>query len=157
LKIKLLYVGKTDEKSLLNLIQKYEKRIKNFISFDLIQINDLKNTKNLPVEQQKEKEGELILQKLSPSDFVVLLDEKGQEYTSKKFAAFLQKKMNSGIKNLVFVIGGPYGFSSKVYQRANSQLALSQMTFSHQLIRLIFVEQLYRALSILHNHPYHHA
>ncbi len=157
MKIKLLYVGKTDEKSLLNLIQKYEKRIKNFISFDLIQINDLKNTKNLPVEQQKEKEGELILQKLSPSDFVVLLDEKGQEYTSKKFAAFLQKKMNSGIKNLVFVIGGPYGFSSKVYQRANSQLALSQMTFSHQLIRLIFVEQLYRALSILHNHPYHHA
>jgi len=157
LKIRLLYVGKTDEKPLLDLIQKYEKRIKNFISFDLIQINDLKNTKNLPVEQQKEKEGDLILQKLSPSDFVVLLDEKGQEYTSKKFAGFLQKKMNGGIKNLVFVIGGPYGFSSKVYQRANSQLALSQMTFSHQLIRLIFVEQLYRALSILHNHPYHHA
>ncbi len=134
----------------------YEKRVKNLIGFEKIIIPDLKNTKNLSEKQQKEKEGSLLLQKLVPSDFVVLLDETGREMTSRQFAGFLQKQMNTGLKNLVFVIGGPYGFSEEVYRRANMKIALSQMTFSHQLVRLIFLEQLYRGLAILNNHPYHH-
>ncbi len=134
----------------------YEKRIKNLSGYEKIIIPDLKNTKNISEKQQKEKEGSLLLQKLTSSDFVVLLDEKGKEMTSRQYADFLQKQMNAGLKNLVFVIGGPYGFSEKVYQRANTKIALSQMTFSHQLVRLIFLEQLYRGLAILNNHPYHH-
>ncbi len=156
MKIKLLYIGKTDEKSLRELIAKYTKRIDNFVSFELIEINDVKHTKNLTNRQQKDKEGKLVLERLQPSDYVVLLDEKGKGFTSRSFADFLQQKMNSGIKNLVFVIGGPYGFSQDLYQRATMQLALSTMTFSHQLVRVIFLEQLYRGLSILRNHPYHH-
>ena len=134
----------------------YEKRIKNLTGFEKIIIPDLKNTKNLSEKQQKEKEGSLLLQKIMPSDFVVLLDEKGKEMTSRQYAGFLQKQMNTGLKNLVFVIGGPYGFSEDVYRRANLKIALSKMTFSHQLVRLIFLEQLYRGLAILNNHPYHH-
>ncbi len=134
----------------------YEKRIMNFTGFDKITLPALKNTKNLSEKQQKEKEGSLILDKLTSSDYVVLLDERGKEMTSQQFAGFLQKQMNTGLKNLVFVIGGPYGFSERVYQRANFKIALSQMTFSHQLVRLIFLEQLYRGLAILNNHPYHH-
>jgi 23S rRNA (pseudouridine1915-N3)-methyltransferase len=153
----LLVVGKTDEQALSDLSRKYEKRIQSYIGFEFQIIQDVKNTKNLSVNEQKNKEGELILSKLSATDFVILLDEKGKEYTSVDFSQFLQKKMNSGLKNLVFVIGGPYGFSEKVYQRAQQKISLSQMTFSHQLIRLIFLEQLYRAFSIIHNHPYHHA
>ena len=128
----------------------------NFTGFDKINVQALKNTKNLSVKQHKEKEGSLILDKLTSSDYVVLLDERGKEMTSQQFAGFLQKQMNTGLKNLVFVIGGPYGFSERVYQRANFKIALSQMTFSHQLVRLIFLEQLYRGLAILNNHPYHH-
>jgi len=156
LKTKLLVIGKTDEKSIQTLIDKYTKRIQAFISFDIIVIPDIKNTKNLSESLQKQKEGDLILSKISKSDFVVLLDEKGQELTSQKFANFLQKKMNAGIKNLVFVVGGPYGFSDEVYKRANQKIALSQMTFSHQLVRVVFTEQLYRAFTIINNHPYHH-
>jgi 23S rRNA (pseudouridine1915-N3)-methyltransferase len=151
----LLVVGKTDEIPLSELINMFEKRIKSFVSFDLKILPGIKNTKNLSGKEQKSKEGQLILSKLNPSDRVILLDEKGKEMTSVEFAGFLQKNMNSGIKNLVFIIGGPYGFSQAVYQRAQQKISLSQMTFSHQLIRLIFLEQLYRAFTIIHHHPYH--
>ncbi len=157
MKIKLLVIGKTDETSIRELIHKYTKRIKGFTSFELEIIPDLKNHNNLSQQLQKEKEGNLLLQKISSSDYVVLLDEKGQEMTSVGFADFLQKKMNTGLKNLIFIIGGPYGFSKEIYQRANAKIALSKMTFSHQIVRPVFLEQLYRGLTILHNHPYHHA
>ncbi len=156
MKIKLLLIGKTDDSCIQKLMDNYEKRIQNLIGFEKILIPDLKNNKNLSQNQQKEKEGSLLLQKMTPSDFVVLLDEKGKELTSRQYALFLQKQMNTGLKNLFFVIGGPYGFSEEVYRRANVKIALSQMTFSHQLVRLIFLEQLYRGLAILNNHPYHH-
>ncbi len=156
MKIELISIGKTDEHCLKELISKYHKRLKNYIAFEEIILPDLKNTKKLSNNEQKHKEGQQILKVLSNSDFVILLDEKGKEFTSLDFSVFLQKKMNSGIKKLVFVIGGPYGFSDDVYKRANQKIALSKMTFSHQLIRLIFAEQLYRAFSILNNHPYHH-
>ena len=156
MKIKLIVIGKTDDKSLQNLMQLYEKRIKAFVGFDFQVLRDIKNVKNLSESQQKIKEGDLLLAKLAPSDFVILLDENGKEYTSKKFADFLQKQMNSGIKNLIFIIGGPYGFSEAVYKRANAKIALSQMTFSHQMVRLIFLEQLYRGYAIINHHPYHH-
>jgi 23S rRNA (pseudouridine1915-N3)-methyltransferase len=119
-------------------------------------ISDIKNSKNLSEDQQKEKEGELILQQISTSDELFLLDEQGIEVSSVEFARFLEKKMISGIKRLVFVIGGPYGFSQNVYSRANGKVSLSKMTFSHQMVRLIFLEQLYRAMTILKGEPYHH-
>jgi len=156
LKIKLLAIGKTDEKSLETLIQKYLVRIKGFTAFELQLIPDIKNTKNMSESQQKEQEGKRLLNNISPGDRLVLLDEKGREFSSEKFADFLQKQMNTGLKNLVFVIGGPYGFSEAVYKRSDYKIALSQMTFSHQMVRLIFMEQLYRGLAILNHHPYHH-
>ncbi|WP_117883348.1 23S rRNA (pseudouridine(1915)-N(3))-methyltransferase RlmH [Aureibaculum luteum] len=156
MKIKLLAIGKTDDKNLIALITMYQKRLKHYINFDLEIIPDIKKVKNLTENQQKEKEGELILQQLSPTDVLVLFDEKGQEFRSIQFSKFLQKKMNSGIKQLVLVIGGPYGFSDAVYQKAQGKIALSKMTFSHQMIRLFVVEQLYRAFTILKNEPYHH-
>jgi len=155
LKIKLLLNGKTNDKVLQELSDRYVKRIKGFTGLEVEVIPDLKNTKHLSPEQVKDKEAKLILDRLNASDFVVLLDEKGKEFTSEQFAAFLQKQMNSGIKNLLFVVGGAYGFSEAVYKRANYKLALSQMTFSHQLVRVIFLEQLYRGLAILNHHPYH--
>ncbi len=156
LKIKLLVIGKTDEKALETLIQKYLIRIKGFSAFELKLIPDIKNTKNMSENQQKEQEGKRLLNEILPGDKLVLLDEKGQEFSSEKFADFLQKQMNAGLKNLVFVIGGPYGFSEAVYKRSDYKIALSQMTFSHQMVRLIFMEQLYRGLAILNHHPYHH-
>ncbi len=116
----------------------------------------LKNVKNLSEEQQKQKEGELILNKLSPTDVLILLDENGKQLNSVDFSEYLQKHMNSGIKQLVFVIGGPYGFSEDVYKKSNGKISLSKMTFSHQMIRLFFIEQLYRGFTILRNEPYHH-
>ncbi|MBZ9651108.1 23S rRNA (pseudouridine(1915)-N(3))-methyltransferase RlmH [Psychroflexus montanilacus] len=154
--ITLVLVGKTDNRHLEALINDYKKRLSFFVKFETMLIPDLKKRKNMEIELQKEKEGELILSKISPSDFVVLLDETGLEYSSTKMASWLQKRMNTGLKNLVFVIGGPYGFSPKVYARGNQKLALSKMTFSHQMIRLFFTEQLYRAFTILKNLPYHH-
>lgn len=154
--IKLIAVGKTDNPSLQQLISTYEKRLSYYINFELQLLPDIKNNKSLSEEQQKVKEGELILSYVEPSHHLVLLDERGKEYTSIAFADELQKKMNTGIKQLTFVIGGPYGFSQAVYQRANSKLSLSKLTFSHQMIRLFFVEQLYRAFTILRNEPYHH-
>ena len=154
--IKLIAVGKTDNPALQQLISTYEKRLSYYINFELQLLPDIKNSKSLSEEQQKIKEGELILSYVEPSYHLILLDERGKEYTSIAFADELQKKMNTGIKQLTFVIGGPYGFSQEVYQRANSKLSLSKLTFSHQMIRLFFVEQLYRAFTILRNEPYHH-
>ncbi len=154
--IKLLAIGKTDNKNLQTLIDEYSKRLSFYIKFDLEIIADIKNVKNLSESQQKEKEGELILNKVTIQDELILLDEKGSSYSSIAFAAYLQKKMNSGIKTLVFVIGGPYGFSDDVYKKAKGKIALSQMTFSHQMVRLFVVEQMYRGFTILKNEPYHH-
>lgn len=154
--IKLLCIGKTDDRNLDELISIYTKRLKFYVNFEIEIIPDLKKTKNLSEDQQKEKEGELILSKLSPQDQLILLDEKGKDLTSEKFADYLQKKMNSGIKTLVFVIGDPYGFSPDVYAKAQGKISLSKMTFSHQMIRLFMTEQVYRAFTILKNEPYHH-
>jgi len=156
MKIKLLAIGKTDDKNLILLIQTYENRLKHYIKFDLEIIPDIKNTKNISEKEQKEKEGQLILKKIRSDDNLILLDEKGQEFRSVDFSKFMQKKMNSGIRQLVFVIGGPYGFSTEVYKKASGKISLSKMTFSHQMIRLFVVEQIYRAFTILKNEPYHH-
>ena len=154
--IKLLAIGKTDNKSLQALIDDYTKRLSFYIKFDIEIIPDIKNAKNLSENQQKEKEGEMILSKINTTDQLILLDENGKSFTSMGFSEELQKKMNSGIKTLVFVIGGPYGFSEEVYKKANGKISLSEMTFSHQMIRLFFIEQLYRGFTILKNEPYHH-
>jgi 23S rRNA (pseudouridine1915-N3)-methyltransferase len=154
--IKLLAIGKTDNKALQTLIDDYCKRLTFYIKFDLEIIPDSKNVKNLSENQQKEKEGELILAKLSSTDQLILLDENGTTYSSIGFSDYLQKKMNSGIKTLVFVIGGPYGFSEEVYKKAQGKISLSEMTFSHQMVRLFVIEQLYRGFTILKNEPYHH-
>ena len=156
MKIKLLTIGKTDDKNLQALIRTYENRLKHYIKFELEVIPDIKNTKNLSEKQQKEKEGDLILKKIVATDNLILLDEKGYEFRSVEFSRFLQKKMNGGIKQMVLVIGGPYGFSEKIYQKASGKISLSKMTFSHQMIRLFVVEQIYRAFTILKNEPYHH-
>ncbi|WP_460218502.1 23S rRNA (pseudouridine(1915)-N(3))-methyltransferase RlmH [Psychroserpens sp. MEBiC05023] len=154
--IKLLAIGKTDNKDLQSLINDYQKRLGHYIKFQFEIIPDLKKTKHLSEDQQKQKEGELLLNKVSSSDVLILLDENGKQLDSIGFSQYLQKHMNSGIKQLVFVIGGPYGFSSEVYQKANGKLSLSKMTFSHQMIRLFIIEQLYRGFTILKNEPYHH-
>lgn len=154
--IKLLAIGKTDDKALQSLIDEYAKRLSFYVKFDLEIIPDIKNVKNLSESQQKEKEGELILSKLTPTDQLILLDENGTTFSSVKFADYLQKKMNSGVKTLVFVIGGPYGFSEEVYKKSQGKVSLSEMTFSHQMVRLFFIEQLYRGFTILRNEPYHH-
>jgi len=154
--IKLIAIGKTDNKNLQVLIEEYTKRLSFYIKFDLEIIPDIKNVKNLSEVQQKEKEGELILSKIAPTDNLILLDENGKTFSSVGFSDFLQKKMNAGIKTLVFVIGGPYGFSETVYNKANGKVSLSEMTFSHQMVRLFVIEQIYRGFTILKNEPYHH-
>ncbi|WP_103865161.1 23S rRNA (pseudouridine(1915)-N(3))-methyltransferase RlmH [Aquimarina sp. I32.4] len=154
--IKLLAIGKTDNQELKDLINSYIKRLQFYIKFSFEIIPDIKNSKNLSESQQKEKEGKLILNYVENSDVLILLDENGKQYDSIAFSQVLQKHMNSGIKQLIFVIGGPYGFSPEVYNRANGKLSLSKMTFSHQMIRLFFIEQLYRGFTILKNEPYHH-
>lgn len=154
--IKLLAIGKTDNKNLQVLIDEYTKRLGFYIKFDLEIIADIKNVKNLSEAQQKQKEGELILSKLTPTDHLILLDENGKSFSSVGFADELQKKMNAGIKTLVFVIGGPYGFSDDIYKKANGKISLSAMTFSHQMVRLFVIEQIYRGFTILKNEPYHH-
>ena len=154
--IRLLSVGKTDHVAIQTLLDEYAKRLGFYVKFDHEIIPDIKNSKNLSEQVQKEKEGEMILKKLQNSDELVLLDENGKQFSSIDFSDYVQKKMNSGLKQLVFVIGGPYGFSDAVYQRANGKISLSKMTFSHQMVRVFFVEQLYRAFTILRNEPYHH-
>lgn len=154
--IKLLAIGKTDSKELEKLISVYQQRLGHYIKFELEIIPDLKKTKNLSEEQQKIKEGELILKSISNTDVLVLLDENGKQFSSIEFSDYLQKKMNSGLKQLVFLIGGPYGFSEEIYKKASGKVSLSKMTFSHQMVRLFVIEQLYRAFTILRNEPYHH-
>ncbi len=156
MKILLLAIGKTDEKYLETGIRKYMDRIVHYVPFEMKLLPNLKNRKNLGFEQQKLAEGELLLAELQPGDGLVLLDENGKQFTSREFSALLDRKITNGPKRLVFVIGGPYGFSPAVYQRAQESISLSAMTFSHQMVRLIFVEQLYRAFSILRGEPYHH-
>jgi len=156
MKITLLVIGKTDAGYFIDAVNEYQKRLEHYIPFDMQVIPDIKNVKSLTVEQQKEKEGELILRSLQTGDYIVLLDDKGREYTSVQFASYIEKKTHTVAKRLVFIVGGPYGFSQSVYSKANEKLTLSRMTFSHQMVRLIFVEQLYRAMTILNNEPYHH-
>ncbi len=156
MKIRLILNGKTEEEYLVKGTSAYEKRLKHYLPFETIVIPALKNTKALSIDQQKEKEGELLFKEIQSSDKLILLDENGKEYDSVGFSGFLQQQMNSGIKNLVFVVGGPYGFSDSVYKRADGKVALSKMTFSHQMVRLFFTEQVYRAMTILKNEPYHH-
>ena len=151
----LIQVSKTINKHFVAGINDYVDRISHYMPFEVVTIPELKNTKNLSEEQQKETEGELILRQLQPSDTVILLDEHGKEYRSIEFARWLEQKRNTA-RRLVFIIGGPYGFSPAVYARANEQLSLSKMTFSHQMIRLTFTEQVYRACTIIKGEPYHH-
>lgn len=156
MKISLIAIGKTEDKYLIEGIDKYLNRLKHYINFSFTVIPDIKNTKNLTEAQQKSKEAELILKQLNNSDLVVLMDEKGKKYSSVLFAQYINKQMVGSVQNLVFIIGGPYGFDESIYKRANSSISLSDMTFSHQMVRLFFVEQLYRAFTILKNEPYHH-
>jgi len=155
-KITLIQVGGTVDKYLKSGIEEYNKRMQHYTRFENIEIKDIKNAGKLSHDELKKKEAAEINSRLLAGDFVVLLDERGKEYSSEKFANFIQKQMNSGVKRLVFIIGGAFGFSEEIYKRANSQLALSQMTFSHRMIRLLFTEQLYRAHTILRGEPYHH-
>lgn len=155
MKLTLLVVGKTTDPHIIALIEEYKKRLSHYLPFDMMVIPELKNAKNLSFDQQKQQEGELIIKAVGPTAQVILLDEHGKEYRSIEFADYMQKRMSAG-QDLFFVVGGPYGFSPDVYNRANGKISLSQMTFSHQMIRLIFVEQIYRAMTILRNEPYHH-
>lgn len=153
----MLLVGKTEDAYLREGISKYLNRLRHYVRLDFVEITELKNTKSLTQAQQKAKEAELILKRLLPSDQVILLDEKGVQLTSTQFAEFIDKKQLGSVSNLVFVVGGPYGFDDSVYQRANDKMSLSKMTFSHQMVRLFFVEQLYRGYTIIKGEPYHHA
>lgn len=156
MKVCLLVIGKTDVAYIRAGIEEYEKRLTRYVPYEMRVLPDVKNSKNMSEGLQKEKEGELLLEQLLPTDLVVLLDENGKQYSSVGFSDFLAQKMLNGIKRLVFVIGGPYGFAEKVYQRGNDKISLSKMTFSHQMVRMIFAEQLYRAMTIMKGEPYHH-
>ncbi|MGE4587449.1 MAG: 23S rRNA (pseudouridine(1915)-N(3))-methyltransferase RlmH [Mangrovibacterium sp.] len=157
MKLRLIVLGKTDQSYLQEGTELFMKRIVRYLPFEYMVIPELKNTRKLSQEQQKNKEGELLLSRLNAGDELILLDEKGKEFRSETFARFLEKKMLAGTRSLVFATGGPYGFSSQVYAAAGSKISLSRMTFPHQLVRLVFAEQLYRALTIINGEPYHHA
>ncbi len=156
MKIQLICVGKTTFKYLLEGEKEYLKRLQHYIQVEKIEIPELRNAKKMSKDEIKRKEGKIIIDKITNADFVVLLDEKGKQYSSKEFSKLIQKKMNLGIKRIAFVTGGAYGFSEEVYQKANSLFSLSKMTFSHQMVRMFFLEQLYRAFTILKGQPYHH-
>lgn len=156
MKVILMSVGKTDDTNFTQIIDTYKNRLKFYISFDLDFIPDLKKTKNLSQKEQKNLEGKNILSRIQSNDYLVLLDDKGKQYTSVTFAQFIEKKTHIISKRIIFLIGGPYGFSDEVYNRANEKISLSKMTFTHQMVRLVFIEQLYRAMTILNNEPYHH-
>lgn len=156
MKIILSVVGKTSTGYLKNGIDEYVSRLTHYIPFEIVYLNDAKNTRKLSESQQKNAEGKSILDFVEKSDYVVLLDEHGKEFTSMQFSTYIEKRSLSGIKRLVFVVGGPYGFSEDVYNRASEKISLSKMTFSHEMIRLIFTEQLYRAMTIINHEPYHH-
>lgn len=152
----LIVVGKTTDKRFETIIQEYIERIRHYIPFTIEVIPELKNTKGLSQDEQKKREGEQILKSLQAGDYIVLLDEHGSERTSMDFASWMQKKMAAGPKRLVFIVGGPYGFSDAIHQKGNEEISLSRMTLSHQMIRMFFVEQIYRAMTILNGEPYHH-
>lgn len=152
----LIVVGKTTDKRFEAITQEYIERIRHYIPFTVEVIPELKNTKGLSQDEQKKREGELIQKNLQPGDYVVLLDEHGIERSSMDFASWMQKKMAAGPKRLVFIVGGPYGFSDAIHQKGNEEISLSRMTLSHQMIRMFFVEQIYRAMTILNGEPYHH-
>lgn len=156
MEIELLTVGRTLTGFVNAGIAEYEKRLKHYIPFSIVSLPDIRNTRSLTESRQKEMEGEQILGRIQPSDFIVLLDERGREYTSMEFSGFIEKLMLSGRKKIRFVVGGPYGFSDAVYSRADSKLSLSKMTFNHEMVRLFFTEQIYRAMTILRGEPYHH-
>ncbi len=156
MKIVLLVIGKTDEAYLATGVSKYINRIEHYAQFEMMVIPDIKNRKTLSEAQQKKLEGELILNQITSGDAMVLLDENGKVFSSRGFSQWLERQMNTGCKRLVFVIGGPYGFSQDVYAKANAKISLSEMTFSHQMVRLVFTEQLYRAFTILKGEQYHH-
>ena len=156
MKIKIVAIGKTHKSFLIEGESEYLKRIKKYVAIEKIEIPDLKNAKKLSFDQIKEKEGKLLLAKIERHSLIILLDEKGKEFTSMKFSYWIQDKMNRGYKNIIFLIGGAYGFSNEVYAAANDKIGLSKMTFSHQMIRMLFTEQIYRAFTILNNEPYHH-
>lgn len=156
MKVVFVVIGKTDASCFAEAVDEYRNRLIHYIPFEMNVIPDLKNVKNLSEAQQKEKEGELILKTVQPGDHLVLLDEHGKEFTSIQFASYMEKKTHTVAKRLVFAVGGPYGFSEAVYRAATEKISLSKMTFSHQMIRMIFVEQLYRAMTILKGEPYHH-
>ena len=156
MKIVFIVIGKTDETYLETGIVKYIKRLEHYIPFEIKVIPDIKNRKTLTEEQQKKSEGELILSQISSGDDLILLDENGKTFSSVNFSQWIEKQMNAGSKRMIFVVGGPYGFSKEVYAKAKFKISLSEMTFSHQMIRLIFVEQLYRAFTIIKGEPYHH-
>jgi 23S rRNA (pseudouridine1915-N3)-methyltransferase len=157
MKITLLTVGKTEDAYIREGIDKYVKRLKHYIKLELADLPELKNTKSLSQDQQKAREAEMILKKVAATDYLVLLDEKGKEFTSEQFATYINKHMVGAASNLVFVVGGPYGFDASVHARANDKVSLSRMTFSHQMVRLFFIEQLYRAFTIIKGEPYHHS
>ncbi len=154
--IELIVIGKTDQQEVASLVEQYAKRVNHYCKFTVTTIADVKNTRNMAPSRQKQLEGEMILRLISDGDWLVLMDERGRQFTSIEYADWLQKRMLSGVKRLAIVIGGPYGFSDEVYKRANEKISLSKMTFSHQIVRAIFAEQLYRAFTILNNEPYHH-
>lgn len=156
MKITLITMGKTEDSYLSEGINIYTKRLKHYVPFRILEITELKNTKNLSREQQKTKEAELIFKNINNTDHVILLDENSNELSSRQFSEFLNKKMVGGQQHLIFIVGGPYGFSKEVYDRSNEKISFSKMTFSHQMIRLFFVEQIYRAYTILKGEPYHH-
>ena len=151
-----IVIGKTTDDRFRTLIDEYAGRVNHYIPFGIEVIPELRNAKSLSADQQKEREAELLVKSLKPGDYVVLLDEHGRERRSMEFAQWMQKRMSAGPRRLVFVVGGPYGFAPQVYDLAQEKISLSQMTFSHQMIRLLFVEQVYRAMTILNNEPYHH-
>ena len=156
MQIELIVIGKTDSKEVAALVELYAKRVNFYCRFAVTTLPDIRNTRHLTSRQQRTAEGEALLRQFTDGDYVVLLDERGDEMRSVEFAAWLQKRLNSGMKRLVMVIGGPYGFSDAVYARADARLSLSRMTFSHQIVRAIFAEQIYRAFAILNNEPYRH-
>lgn len=156
MKVCLLVIGKTDTAYIREGIAEYEKRLGRYVPYEMKVLPDVRNVRNMSEAVQKEKEGEMLLGQFQAGDWVVLLDEHGREFTSVGFSEFLGQKMLGGVKRLVFVIGGPFGFSEGVYRRANERVSLSKMTFSHQMVRMIFVEQLYRAMTIMKGEPYHH-
>ena len=156
MRIQVMFVGKTTGKLFQEAISDYQQRLTHYVPFAIEEVPDLKNTKNLTEEQQKEKEADIVLDHLQPGDVLVLLDERGKEFTSREFSTFLENKMQTVSKRLVLLIGGPYGFSQRIYDAAQGKISLSKMTFSHQMVRLFLVEQIYRAFTIMRGEPYHH-